>query len=113
MFTIFEPRDLPSTKSFIDHWRELAAKAGYPGLFFVAISHRSANRYQPLLRSVLEPFDAVTPLVPSDYLLTIGTPPCAPTCTRRLKELNFGIRLNALKKSDRWRRPTRIRTLMS
>ena len=30
---------MPSTASFIEHWRELARQAGLPGMYFVAISH--------------------------------------------------------------------------
>jgi hypothetical protein len=108
MFTIFDPRDMPSTKSFIEHWRELAAKAGYSGLFFVAISHRSGEIVNHYYDPVLEPFDAVTPLVPSDYLKSVGEATARTDLHRRLKELNFGARLNGLKKSNRWRRPTRI-----
>jgi hypothetical protein len=111
MFTIFEPRAMPSTRSFIEHWRELAAKAGYPGLFFVAISQPQRGRPTDdhWHDSVVEPFDAVTPHVPADYLLTIGHATLRTDWTRRLKELNFGRYLNKLKRSDRWRRPTRIR----
>jgi Glycosyltransferase WbsX len=108
MFTVFAPHDLPSTTNFIEHWRELAAKAGYPGLFFVAISHRSGTTVNHYHDPVLDPFDAVTPLAPSDYLQSIGDATVRTDLPRRLKELNFGIKLNALKKSDRWRRPTRI-----
>jgi hypothetical protein len=108
MFTVFAPHDLPSTKSFVEHWRELAAKAGYPGLFFIAISHRSGSIVDHYHDPILEPFDAVTPLVPSDYLQSVGEATVRTDLPRRLRELNFGTRLNALKKSDRWRRPTRI-----
>ncbi|HEX3660346.1 MAG TPA: glycoside hydrolase family 99-like domain-containing protein [Acidobacteriaceae bacterium] len=108
MFTIFAPQEMPSTKRFIEHWRELAAKAGYPGLFFVAVSHRYGPMIDLYHDRTVEPFDAVTPLVPSDYLKTIAESTKGTDLSRRVKELNFGSRLNALKKGDRWRRPTRI-----
>lgn len=109
MFVVFAPHELPSTKSFIEHWRELALKAGYPGLFFVGVSRRHSNSADLYFDPILEPFDAVTPLVPSDYLQSIGQVTKRTDLRRRVRELNFGARLNALKMSDRWRRPTRIR----
>jgi hypothetical protein len=108
MFAIFAPCDMPSTKSFIEHWRELAAKAGYPGLFFVAVSRQNESAIHHYRDPILDPFDAVTPLVPSDYLQTIARTTGRTDFSRRLKELNFGTKLNALKWRDRWRRPTRI-----
>lgn len=108
IFAIFAPHEMPSTRSFIAHWRELAAKSGYPGLFFVAISHRWGPGVDPYRDPILDSFDAVTPLVPSDYLRSIALATRRTDLSRRLKELNFGARLNGLKTSDRWRRPTRI-----
>ena len=107
MFVIFAPHDLPSTAGFISHWRELGAKAGYPGLYFVAMSNRYAagvDRYQD---PIFAPFDAVTPLVPQDYLETVAEDTRRFDLTRHMKELNFGRWLNKLK-SHRWERPTRI-----
>jgi hypothetical protein len=105
VFVVFKPHDLPSTMSFIEHWRELAAGAGYPGIYFVGISVRyipGLNRYYD---PVLEPFDAVTLLVPADYVYKIGREEQG-TLKRRWKELNIG-RLNAYK-PRRWKRPMRI-----
>lgn len=63
----------------------------------------SVNRYT---NPILEPFDAVTPLTPQDYLETWGarTRGCL---SRRIKELNFGRRLNCLKLGH-FARPTRV-----
>lgn len=105
LFAVFAPHNLPSPDAFIDHWRELASKAGFPGLFFVAITHKfraGSSRYQ---EPELKPFDAVTPLVPQDYLQTIGRASKG-SLGRRSKELNFG-RLSRFKPA-RWQRPTRI-----
>jgi hypothetical protein len=107
MFVIFAPQDLPSTEAFCDHWRELAYKAGYPGLYLVAISNvyaRGIDRYQ---NPILKPFDAITPLVPQEYLETIAEATKRSDLGRRWKELNFGRRLNHLKPAS-WKRPTRI-----
>lgn len=107
MFVIFAPHDLPSTAAFIDHWRELAARAGYPGLFFVAISNRYKHGVDPWQSDLLAPFDAVTPLVPQDYLETRARATRATDLRRRWKEMNFGWRFHA-KKPMSLHRPTRI-----
>jgi Glycosyltransferase WbsX len=108
MFVIFAPHDLPSTTAFIDHWRELARQAGYPGLYFVAISNQYEAGIDRYRNPILAPFDAITPLVPQDYLETVAGATRYTDLRRRFKELNLGRRLNRLK-SDRWKRPTRIR----
>jgi lipopolysaccharide biosynthesis protein len=108
MFIVFAPHDHPSIAQFIEHWRELAARAGYPGLYFVAISNRYADGIDPYRNPILDPFDAITPLVPQDFLETVARQTRFRDVRRRLKELNMGGRLNELK-SERWKRPTRIR----
>lgn len=68
LFVVFAPHDLPSTESFVSHWRQLAEQDGLPGLYFVAISNvykAGVDRYR---NSILDPFDAITPLTPQDYL---------------------------------------------
>ncbi|WP_372785071.1 glycoside hydrolase family 99-like domain-containing protein [Phenylobacterium sp.] len=105
LFVIFRPNDLPSSAAMLDHWRELALKAGLPGLYFVAISHvhaRGVDRYRD---KILEPFDAVTICGPQDYLETHGWA-AGRSLSRRLAELNVG-RLNRFKPPS-LRRPTRI-----
>ena len=106
MFVIFAPHEMPSTEAFVEHWRELAARAGYPGLFLVAMSHQSkpVDRY---LAPILSPFDAVTLLVPQDYLNTIARATEKSDLRRRLKELNFGYRLRSIRPKS-LKRPTRI-----
>ena len=88
VFVIFAPHDLPSTADFIDHWRELADKSGFPGLYFVAI----ANRYRPGVDlyhdPILAPFDAVTPLTPQDFLESQSGSLSA-KAVRRLRTRNF------------------------
>ena len=107
MFVIFRPHDLPSMEGFVMHWRELAAKAGYPGLYFVAIICKYAVGIDLYRNPILDPFDAVTPLVPADYMQGAARATGKFDFRRRAKELNFGRRLNQLK-SARWKRPTRI-----
>lgn len=41
MFVIYKPRELPDSRSVTDFWRELAVKAGFPGLFLVADHQQS------------------------------------------------------------------------
>jgi hypothetical protein len=107
MFVIFAPHDLPSTEGFISHWRELGAKAGYPGIYFVAITNRYAAGVDRYRDQIFSPFDAVTPLVPQDYLETVAIETRRFDVNRRLKELNFGRRLDKLK-SERLKRPLRM-----
>lgn len=105
IFVIFAPHDLPSTESFIGHWRELAEKAGLPGLYFVAISNSYAPGIDRYRDPILDPFDAVTPLVPQEYLETVGRANRV-KLGGRLRERNFG-RFNRLL-PESWKRPLRI-----
>jgi hypothetical protein len=108
MFVIIAPHDLPSTADFIHYWRALAAKAGYPGLYFAAVANKYAAGIDLYRNSILAPFDAITPLVPQDYLDTVARDTRFTDLTRRFQELNLGRRLNRFK-GDRWQRPTGIR----
>lgn len=105
IFVIYTPHDLPSSAEFVDHWRELAEKAGYPGLYMVGVGHPywtpQENRYQ---REVLAPFDAVTLLGPTDYL---GRHDKRTRLRRAWKEHNLGRHLNRFRPPG-WVRPTRI-----
>ena len=106
LFVVFAPHDLPSTESFTSHWRKLALDDGLPGIFFVAISNvykPGVDRYRD---PILEPFDAVTPLTPHDYLETWGVRTRL-TASRRFKEMNLGRRMDRLTR-NRWKRPSRI-----
>jgi hypothetical protein len=105
LFAIFRPEDLPSTQSMLDHWRELALKAGLPGIYFVAFSRIYAPGVDRYRDKIFEPFDAVSLLGPQDYLETHGWAQ-GKSLRRRLAELNFG-RLNRFK-PEFLRRPTRI-----
>lgn len=68
IFVVYAPHDLPSTASFIAHWQQLAQSAGLPGIHFIAVG----NAYKPgadhYRDPIYAPFDALTPLVPQDYL---------------------------------------------
>ncbi|MBW0003933.1 MAG: glycoside hydrolase family 99-like domain-containing protein [Hyphomicrobiales bacterium] len=69
IFCVFAPHDMPSTSAFTRHWRQLAADAGLPGLYLVAVSHITADSgIDPYRNSVVDPFDAVTHLTPLDYI---------------------------------------------
>lgn len=37
LFVVFRPDKLPDSREFTDCWRELATKAGFPGLYFLGI----------------------------------------------------------------------------
>ena len=106
LFVVFAPHDLPSTEGFVAHWRQLAEQAGLPGLFLVAITNAFLPDVDRYHHPIYAPFDALTPLVPHDYLETRGGSERG-HLKRRIRELNGGKRLNRLK-GDYLRRPTRI-----
>lgn len=106
IFVVFAPHDLPSTESFITHWRRLAEQDGLPGLYFVAISNMHKAGVDRYRNPILAPFDAVTQLAPQDYLETWGARTRG-TLVRRVKERNLGQRLHRLT-HNRFARPTRI-----
>jgi lipopolysaccharide biosynthesis protein len=68
IFCVYAPHDMPSTASFVEHWRQLAERAGLPGLYFVAISHAYKSGIDPYRNPILDPFDAVSLLTPQDYI---------------------------------------------
>lgn len=37
VFVVYRPNELPDPQQFTDCWRELAIKAGFPGMYFVAV----------------------------------------------------------------------------
>ncbi len=105
VFIIFAPHDMPSTETFIRHWRKLAEANGLPGIYFVAISNifrLGVDRYH---HPILAPFDAITLLTPQDYLETWGQSKRW-NIRRRMKEIDVG-RFNKFK-PQRWKRPARI-----
>jgi hypothetical protein len=106
IFVVFAPHDLPSAPDFIAHWRQLAERAGLPGIYFVAISNRYEAGVDRWHGKLLEPFDAVTPLTPHDFLedAVRGT---VAKVRKRLRERNLGVRFNAVTGS-RLRLPARF-----
>ena len=89
IFVVFAPHDLPDPAAYLEHWRILAHQAGLPGLYFVAITNRwqgGCARYGTLL---LQDFDAVTPLVPHEFLED-RSKTFAGRASRRLRTRNFG-----------------------
>lgn len=62
LFSIYMPHDLPDPTAFVEHWRELAVKAGFPGIYMVAITNEPDT-------SGLSAFDAVTPNGPGDFFV--------------------------------------------
>src|SRR5262249_24979380 len=64
LFVLYAPHEMPDTREFADIWRELAHRAGLSGLFLASIHIGPGDYRAPML----DPFDAVTPLTPQDYL---------------------------------------------
>lgn len=91
IFVIFAPHDMPQPAAFLDHWRELAQRAGLPGLHFVAITNRYQGGVARYGTPLLQPFDAVTPLIPQEYLEDLPKSVLARTA-RRLRTRNLGPR---------------------
>jgi len=88
VFVIFAPQDLPNTADFIDHWRELAHKSGFPGLYFVALADRHRAGIDRYNEPMLAPFDAVTPHPPHDYIQDLPHN-LAAKLRKRLRTRNF------------------------
>src|SRR3954471_15666895 len=106
IFIVFSAKDMPSTASFIDHWRELAHKAGYPGLYFVGVSDAAYCMHEDRYNvPMLEPFDAVTILGPEDHIPTRGGI-MERKLRPRIKARDLG-RFNRFRPQS-WARPTRI-----
>ena len=68
LFAVFAPHNLPNSTAFVEHWRELAHRAGFPGLYMVAVANRYRTGVDRYHDPLLAPFDAITPLTPQDYL---------------------------------------------
>jgi hypothetical protein len=96
LFVVFDPADLPNPTAFITHWRELAAQAGLPGLFFVASTN---DLHNPSFAQ----FDALTTLPPQDFL-NRPRRGLFKRIARRLRRRDFGSFVNQLV-GDRLRRP--------
>jgi hypothetical protein len=104
---IFAPHDLPCPSDFIDHWRELAHKAGLPGIYFVAMTLRFQTGMDRYRNPIVAPFDAVTPLTPQDFLQDISQS-LAAKILRRLSTRNFEPFFSNLAEK-RLRRPARYK----
>jgi hypothetical protein len=68
IFCILSPHLMPSSAAFIAHWRKRARQARLPGIYFVGISHAFGPGIDPYRAPIFDPFDAVTRLVPLDYV---------------------------------------------
>lgn len=106
VFVLFAPHDMDNPSTFIEHWRELARRAGLPGLYFVAIS----NRYKPGVdkyhNPLLDAFDAITQLSPQDFLESLPTSGVL-LRKRRFRERDFG-RVYAKLTKGRFKLPARF-----
>ena len=105
IFVVFAPHDLPSTVEFATEWRRMAEEAGLPGLFLVAITNVYKPGVDPYRDAIFQPFDAVTPLTPHDYLEGAGQRDRR-DWRRRIREIDIG-RFDRLK-AGRLKRPRRI-----
>ncbi len=105
IFVIFAPHDMPQPAAFLEHWRELAHRAGLPGLYFVAITNHYRGGVARYGTPLLQPFDAVTPLVPQEYLEDRPKTVLARTA-RRLRTRNLGPRFAGMT-GNRWALPAR------
>jgi len=88
MFCVFYPHQHPDLAGFVAHWRSLAAEAGLPGLYLVAVS-------DGLDDPGLDVFDAITTSPPNDYLFPRSRG-LFTDLRRLLRERNFGALINRL-----------------
>ena len=105
VFVVFAPYDLPDTTAFIDHWRELAHKAGFPGMYFVAMGDKHRRDIDRYRNDALAPFDAVTGHPPHDFLQDRPLDPLA-RLRRGLRRRHFGSQVNKAT-GERFLRPIR------
>ena len=105
VFVVFSPFDLPDAAAFIDHWRELAHKAGYPGMYFVAMAEKQRRDVDRYRNDTVAPFDAVIGHPPHDFLQDRPHDPLA-RLRRGLWRRHLGNRLNDIT-GNRLLRPIR------
>jgi hypothetical protein len=105
IFMIFDPHDMGSNDGFITHWRQLAERSGLPGIYFIAISSMRSPEHHLWRNPILSAFDAVTQLVPQDFLETVGLR-SRTNLRRRIRERDFGWKLRVL--TRRFGRPARF-----
>jgi hypothetical protein len=105
IFVVYAPHDLPSTSGFVGHWRRLALEASLPGLYIVAVSTAYDAGIDLYRNPILDPFDAVTPLTPQDFLDGPGRR-SRTDLRRRWRERDFGSKLKRW--TEKYRRPARF-----
>ncbi len=105
LFAIFAPHDLPDSRAFAEHWREMAHRAGFPGIYLVAIANRYRNGVDRYHDPILAPFDAITPLTPQDYLEDLPKDALS-RAKRMMRTRRFGPAIERLT-GQRLRRPAR------
>jgi hypothetical protein len=71
LFLIYKPYMLPEPNRFLDHWRELAVKEGFPGIYFVGNARTIDWKYES------DGFDAMTTHNPGLSTYHIFYPPQA------------------------------------
>ncbi|MGI4955404.1 MAG: glycosyltransferase WbsX family protein [Janthinobacterium lividum] len=104
VFAVFAPNEVPP--GFIDHWRELAHKAGYPGLYFVAMTDKYQAGHERYRSPAFAEYDAVTPHPPYDFVGALRQDVVSKV-RRRLAERRFGHRVDTALGKGRLRRPPR------
>jgi hypothetical protein len=92
LFAIFDVHDHRDVGGFVKHWRKLAAHAGLPGIYFVAIVHR---QHDSRLVSSLAMFDAISECGPRDFLQSSFLNSWTQKL-RRVRHGDFGNKINTL-----------------
>lgn len=73
LFMIYFPDDIPDIRRVVELWREMALKAGLPGLHLVGVSHRNESwdpRERGLDASVMQALPRRDGRIPRRYLST-------------------------------------------
>lgn len=71
IFLVYRPDDIPDVKAVTEFWREMALKAGLPGLYLIGVSHRN-EQWDPRPRgfdaSVMQALPRRDGRIPRRYL---------------------------------------------
>ena len=88
LFLVYSPSDLPDPVLYVQRWRDMAYKAGFPGLYIVGMSNQPDN-------TLMREFDKLMMFGPADYIINQSRlyrafhRDLGPRLNRRLPDIGF------------------------